>query len=40
MGLFDDDEKKTDKKEKKEDKRYTLKELKQLASVLKDLVKK
>lgn len=38
MGLWDDDEPK--KKGKKEPKSYTLKELKQLASVLKEIVGK
>jgi len=37
MGIFDDDEK---KKPKKEARTYTIKELKDMAGLLKELVKK
>lgn len=41
MGLWDDDDNGNGKKkkDKKEEKTYTLKELKQLASVLREIIK-
>ena len=36
MGIFDDD----DKKDKKEEKKYSIKELKAMANLLRDLVGK